>query len=61
MIRILFLVAAVLFGLYMAYRFISLFIAKSNACPDCEGKGYWYGLREREKCKRCDGTGVLEK
>jgi hypothetical protein len=62
MIRLLFLIAAVVFALYVAYRFISLFTGgkNRNICPDCEGKGYWYGLREREFCKRCDGTGELK-
>lgn len=36
-------------------------IAKKNVCPKCEGKGHWYGLRHREECKMCDGTGYLNK
>ncbi len=31
-----------------------------NVCPKCDGKGHWYGMRHREECKLCDGTGYLE-
>jgi hypothetical protein len=29
------------------------------SCSRCEGKGYWYGAREREKCDWCKGSGRL--
>lgn len=32
-----------------------------NACPKCDGLGYWEGLRQREKCDLCNGTGILPK
>jgi DnaJ-class molecular chaperone len=28
-------------------------------CTRCEGKGYWYGAREREKCDWCKGSGRM--
>lgn len=33
---------------------------RGNVCPRCDGKGHWYGMRHREECKLCDGTGYLE-
>ncbi len=30
-----------------------------NQCPRCEGKGYWLGTRERERCDWCGGSGEL--
>lgn len=30
-------------------------------CSRCDGKGYWYGAREREKCDWCKGSGRLPK
>jgi len=30
-----------------------------NACPKCDGEGHWEGLRGRERCDRCKGSGVL--
>ncbi|HFA49323.1 MAG TPA: hypothetical protein ENJ95_09930 [Bacteroidetes bacterium] len=31
-----------------------------NVCPHCGGKGYWLGLRERERCNECNGTGKTQ-
>ena len=59
MFRYLFVGLAVLYGIYMIIKFLGLFTKDRNACPECEGKGYWYGLRERELCKRCNGTGKM--
>jgi DnaJ-class molecular chaperone len=28
-------------------------------CGRCEGKGFWYTAREREKCDWCKGSGKL--
>ena len=28
-------------------------------CDRCEGKGYWYGTRGKEKCDWCKGEGKL--
>lgn len=28
-------------------------------CSRCEGKGYWYGARERERCDWCKGSGRM--
>lgn len=55
----------ILIGLiYLGYRlFFWLPEALSNtkACLNCDGKGYWYGLRHREECKQCNGTGRIPK
>lgn len=31
-----------------------------NICSRCEGKGYWQGVRGREKCDWCKGSGQLD-
>lgn len=31
-----------------------------NACPTCEGKGYWLATRGREPCHKCRGTGIKQ-
>jgi DnaJ-class molecular chaperone len=28
-------------------------------CGRCDGKGFWYTAREREKCDWCKGSGKL--
>lgn len=44
-------------ALYGISKLIKWIVKNRIACPDCEGKGYWYGMRERELCKTCNGTG----
>jgi len=44
------------FGLYLTQA-----VSTQKACPGCDGKGYWLSLRERELCKECNGTGLVEK
>ncbi len=43
-------------GNYLAQRF-----RQQKQCSYCEGKGYWLGTRERNFCKKCNGTGLLDK
>lgn len=28
-----------------------------DACPECEGEGYWRALFAKEKCRKCGGSG----
>ena len=49
-------------GVWWFYKFVTYNLAKpKNACPRCDGKGYWEGVRNKEKCKQCNGTGVYIK
>lgn len=44
------------------YQVFSYFLQpkeKALRCPRCLGKGGWKGVRERETCNRCKGTGKL--
>lgn len=54
------IVAAIATIAYFLYqRFV---VAKANrvpACPKCEGLGYWEGVRSKETCDRCKGSGEL--
>ena len=34
-------------------------INAKNACPKCGGLGYWEGVRNKERCNECSGTGRL--
>lgn len=53
------IIAVVVFVvLYVLFRLL-LPNHNPNACPRCDGKGYWIGVRERERCDRCKGTGLL--
>lgn len=29
----------------------------ATACQGCNGQGWYWGVREKEKCKECNGTG----
>ncbi len=62
---ILFIRLAVLFAImWLGYK-IGLFLTQKmstqRACPACDGKGYWLSVRDRERCKECDGTGLVDK
>jgi len=37
------------------------FFSDTRPCPNCDGKGHWYGVRHREDCKACQGSGRLPK
>ena len=41
--------------------FLTQYFNSQKQCDYCEGKGYWLGTREQNFCKKCNGTGKLEK
>ncbi|MEM9885804.1 MAG: hypothetical protein AAF849_07925 [Bacteroidota bacterium] len=50
--------------IWLAIRFVKYALRKGHqrlACPNCDGKGYWYSVRDREFCKVCNGTGKKSK
>lgn len=50
--------------IYFAYKFaiwLPKALSSSMDCPRCQGKGHWYGVRHREDCKDCNGTGRVMK
>ncbi len=50
--------------IYFTYKFFlwaPQALSNTKACPNCDGKGHWYGLRHREDCKQCNGTGRIPK
>ena len=60
MIRL--ILIAIVFGvlLYLINAVFPIF-GNPNRCSHCNGEGYWKGIRgERNHCKTCDGTGVLD-
>ncbi len=65
MLVILFLrVVLPLIVLYYAWKGVNYLIETysiNRNCPGCDGKGYWYSLRERVECRECKGTGVVRK
>ena len=62
---LLFVRLAVLFGiLWLGYKlglYLTQAVSTQKACSGCDGKGYWLSVREREFCKECNGTGLVEK
>jgi len=49
--------AAILFVAYVIFKLIFANVA-INQCKNCEGEGYWKGIRgDRNICKVCAGTG----
>ena len=56
---------AIVFGLiYFAiklFTWVPQLLSSTKGCPNCDGKGYWYGTREREECKQCNGSGRVPK
>ncbi len=56
------LIAALLiWGVLRLTKFIIRKVVEKDMCPRCEGKGYWWGTREKEQCDMCFGTGKLQK
>jgi len=52
----------IVIALYYVVQVIRGFLPASkpaNACPRCDGQGYWLGTRDRERCNWCKGTGKL--
>ncbi len=56
LIRLL-VVCAIFYGVYHVVQFGVKTIAQKNACPRCDGYGYWDGVRGKEKCDACGGSG----
>ena len=55
-IRIIFILTLLIAVIYLLRTLFSG--AHSNVCANCEGEGYWKGIRgERNHCKVCDGSG----
>ena len=56
---------AVLFGiLWLGYKlglYLTQVVSTQKTCPSCDGKGYWLSVREKEFCKVCNGTGLVDK
>ncbi len=50
-----------IYGVYHVVQFGVQAYLKYNACPRCDGHGYWEGLRGREKCEACKGSGKMPK
>jgi DnaJ-class molecular chaperone len=44
---------------FAIYKIWKGYIKPANACDKCNGEGYWEGLRSKEKCDQCLGTGVF--
>lgn len=64
MIFLILRIAIFLVLIFSIYQLFAYFLrAESNElrCPRCLGKGSWKGVREQEKCDRCNGTGKLLK
>lgn len=60
LIRLLILIGVVFF-IYKMFTWLPQALSRTIACPRCEGKGHWYGVRHREECKVCEGSGRLPK
>lgn len=48
-------------GVYFLVKRIRANRSDFIECPRCEGKGFWYDGRGKEKCDWCDGSGLLPK
>jgi len=59
-----FLIAAVIVGIiYGLLQFLKITGVNTSIsekkCQKCKGLGYWEGLRSRERCDACKGTGRI--
>lgn len=47
----------------LAFYVIKSFLSQSDTvrCSRCDGKGFWYGARGKEKCDWCKGSGRLNR
>jgi len=55
------IIAVIIWG---AVKLVQLLLRKGHqklACPNCDGKGYWWSVRDKEFCKMCNGTGKRPK
>jgi|GEM_PF-1423697 len=57
LIRLIFIAALIGGVCYIVFR---LFHPREFvSCSRCDGKGFWYGARGKEKCDWCRGSGKL--
>jgi hypothetical protein len=47
--------------IFYAMRWLFSASSKDEKCSRCDGRGFWYGARGKEKCDWCRGTGRLPK
>jgi DnaJ-class molecular chaperone len=55
------LFALIVWGGWKVGLFLMQKLSKQKVCDYCEGKGYWLGTRDKNFCKKCNGTGLLLK
>lgn len=53
--------AAIIWAGWKTGIYLMQAMSSQKRCGYCEGKGYWIGTREKEFCKKCNGTGLIEK
>jgi DnaJ-class molecular chaperone len=58
-VRLLLVVVVVGLAFFIIKSFLST--ADTVRCSRCEGKGFWYGARGKEKCDWCKGSGRLNR
>ena len=51
----------VIWGGWKVGNYLAQKLSNQKSCDFCEGKGYWEGTRERNFCKKCNGSGLLDK
>jgi len=60
MIRLVYFLVIIFLGYFLIAKLPKM-LSSTMTCPRCEGKGHWYGIRHREECKDCGGTGKIPK
>ncbi len=55
------ILAGIIYGGIKVGKYLARKMSKLKQCDYCEGKGYWLGTREKNFCKKCNGTGQLAK
>lgn len=59
-LRILIVIGLIYF-VYKMFFWVPQALSSTVPCSNCEGKGHWYGMRHREECKQCNGSGRIAK
>lgn len=57
----LFLFAALVLFILFVFKWLRAAASSDEICSRCEGRGFWYGTRGKEKCDWCKGSGRLPK
>ena len=55
------LITAIFYIAYRVYLWVAAELSDTYPCPNCDGKGYWESVRDRERCRECNATGRLPK